>query len=153
MWSASQWKSSRNWTRMIDGGLDAPGARTAPARSPGRDDPIPLVRRFPALAAIPRARLGKFPTPVEHLTGFRDVDLLYVKHEDLSSDVLGGNKVRSLEFLLGRLGRGDTGLTLGGGGSTHILPAAVHAARLGAQTIAVRWQHDMHPSAQEVADR
>lgn len=119
----------------------------------GRDDPIPLVRRFPALAAIPRARLGKFPTPVERLTGFRDVDSLYVKHEDLSSDVLGGNKVRSLEFLLGRVGEGDTVLTIGGEGSTHVLATAVHAARLGAKTIAVRWRHDMHPAAREVAAR
>ena len=139
---------------MIDSGPDGPGETETPAVAPSdRDEPIPLVGRFPALAAIPRARLGRFPTPVEHLEGFRDVDSLWVKHEDLSSDVLGGNKVRSLEFLLGRLGRGDTVLTLGGVGSTHILATAVHAARLGAKTIAVRWQHDMHPSAQEVADR
>jgi D-cysteine desulfhydrase len=90
---------------------------------------------------------------VERLEGFRDVDSLWVKHEDLSSDVLGGNKVRSLEFLLGRLGEGDTVLTLGGVGSTHVLATAVHAARLGARTIAVRWQHDMHPSAMEVSER
>lgn len=139
---------------MIDSGLDAHGRSLAPARSPGvRDDPIPLVRRFPALAAIPRARLGKFPTPVEHLTGFRDVESLYVKREDLSSDVLGGNKVRSLEFLLGRIGEGDTVLTIGGEGSTHVLATAVHAARIGATTIAVRWRHDMHSAAQEVGAR
>src|SRR5215218_5024930 len=153
MSSASRWRSSRNWTRMIDGRLDAVGARTTPARSPGRDDTIPLVRRFPALAAIPRARLGRFPTPVEHLDGFRDVDSLWVKHEDLSSDLLGGNKVRSLEFLLGRIGKDDTVLTIGGEGSTHVLATAVHAARLGAKTIAVRWRHDMHPTAQEVGGR
>jgi D-cysteine desulfhydrase len=123
------------------------------AAAPARDDPIPLVRRFPALAAIPRARLGRFPTPVERLEGFRDVDSLWVKHEDLSSDALGGNKVRSLEFLLGRVGEGDTVLTLGGVGSTHILATAVHAARLGAKTIAVRWRHDMHPAAEEVSAR
>ena len=117
---------------------------TATVSTPStRDDPIPLVRRFPALAAIPRARLGRFPTPVERLDGFRDVDSLWVKHEDLSSDALGGNKVRSLEFLLGRVGEGDTMLTLGGEGSTHVLATAVHAARLGAKTIAVRWRHDM----------
>jgi D-cysteine desulfhydrase len=127
---------------------------TAAIRTPSsRDDPIPLVRRFPALAAIPRARLGRFPTPVERLDGFRGVDSLWVKHEDLSSDALGGNKVRSLEFLLGRIGEGDTILTLGGEGSTHVLATAVHAARLGAKTVAVRWRHDMHPAAQEVAER
>jgi 1-aminocyclopropane-1-carboxylate deaminase/D-cysteine desulfhydrase-like pyridoxal-dependent ACC family enzyme len=138
---------------MTDRRLDERGASTVSPSSSGRDDPIPLVRRFPSLAAIPRARLGKFPTPVEHLTGFRDVESLWVKHEDLSSDVLGGNKVRSLEFLLGRIGEGDTVLTIGGEGSTHVLATAVHAKRLGAKTIAIRWRHDMHPTAQEVGAR
>jgi D-cysteine desulfhydrase len=138
---------------MTDAGPDGPGAIATSATAAARDDPIPLVRRFPALAAIPRARLGRFPTPVERLDGFRDVDSLWVKHEDLSADALGGNKVRSLEFLLGRVAQGDTVLTLGGVGSTHILATAVHAARLGARTIAVRWPHDMHPAAREVADR
>ncbi len=139
---------------MIDSGPHRPGATATPSSSPiTRDDPIPLVRRFPALAAIPRARLGRFPTPVEKLEGFRDVESLWVKHEDLSSDALGGNKVRSLEFLLGRVVAGDTVLTLGGVGSTHILATAVHAKRLGAETMAVRWRHDMHPMAREVADR
>jgi D-cysteine desulfhydrase len=139
---------------MTHSGPDGPGATATPlAATPARDDPIPLVRRFPALAAIPRARLGRFPTPVEHLAGFRDVESLWVKHEDLSSDTLGGNKVRSLEFLLGRVAEGDTVLTLGGVGSTHVLATAVHAARLGAKTVAVRWRHDMHPAAEEVSAR
>ena len=139
---------------MTEGGPEARGPSTASVRASGvRDDPIPLVRRFPSLAAIPRARLGRFPTPVVHLTGFRDVDQLYVKREDLSSDVLGGNKVRSLEFLLGHVTEGDTVLTIGGEGSTHVLATAVHAARMGAKTMAVRWRHDMHPAAQEVGAR
>lgn len=139
---------------MIESGPEGPGAATTSSPTPStRDDPIPLVRRFPALAAIPRARLGRFPTPVEKLEGFRDVESLWVKHEDLASDALGGNKVRSLEFLLGRIGPGDTVLTVGGVGSTHILSTAVHAKRLGAKTIAVRWRHDMHPAAHEVSER
>jgi D-cysteine desulfhydrase len=136
---------------MTDAGRE-PGA-TITTAAPSRSETIPLVRRFPALAAIPRARLGRFPTPVERLDGFREVDSLFVKHEDLSSDVLGGNKVRSLEFLLGRVGTGDTVLTIGGRGSTHVLATAVHACRLGAKTIAVRWQHDMHAAAEEVSTR
>jgi D-cysteine desulfhydrase len=139
---------------MTEPGVDSAGAGAAASGASGpRDDPLPLVRRFPALAAIPRARLGRFPTPVERLEGFRDVTSLYVKHEDLSSDVLGGNKVRSLEFLLGRIEPGDTILTVGGVGSTHVLATAVHAARLGAKTIAVRWRHDMHAAATEVGAR
>jgi D-cysteine desulfhydrase len=138
---------------MIESGLHQPGDVRAPPAPSAREDSIALVRRFPALAAIPRARLGRFPTPVERLDGFRDVESLWVKHEDLSADALGGNKVRSLEFLLGRIGEGDTVLTIGGEGSTHVLATAVHAARLGAKTIAVRWRHDMHSAAEEVGAR
>ena len=32
---------------------------------------LPLVRRFPALASVPRVPLGTFPTPVDQLPGDR----------------------------------------------------------------------------------
>ena len=67
---------------MIESGPDRPDTTRPISPSLVRDDPIPLVRRYPALAAIPRARLGRFPTPVERLEGFRDVAGLWVKHED-----------------------------------------------------------------------
>ena len=63
----------------------------------------------------------------------------------------GGNKVRALEFLLGGLGEGDTVVTTGGAGSTHVLATAIHAARLGIRTMASRWTHDMNPVADKVA--
>jgi D-cysteine desulfhydrase len=116
-------------------------------------DELPLVRRLPALAAIPRARLGTFPSPVEQLTGLFEADDLWIKRDDLNAPELGGNKVRSLEFLLGRVRADDTVLTVGGEGSTHVLATAIHAARLGARTIAVRWQHEMNPTARLVAAR
>ena len=62
----------------------------------------------------------------------------------------GGNKVRALEFLLGTVRDGDTVVTLGGEGSTHVLATAIHAARLGARTVALRWTHDMHEPARLV---
>jgi len=41
---------------MTDSGPDGPGVtETRVVAPPDRDEPIPLVRRFPALAAIPRA--------------------------------------------------------------------------------------------------
>ena len=58
--------------------------------------------------------------------------------------------MRALEFLLGDVRPGDTVLTLGGEGSTHVLATATHAARLGARTLAVRWPHDMSPMAHRV---
>lgn len=114
---------------------------------------IPLVRRFLALASIPRVVLGEYPTPVETI---RIPDLaapLWLKRDDLTSAELGGNKVRALEFLLAGVRAGDVILTGGGEGSTHVLATAVHASRLGARVHAVRWRHDMHPVADRVAER
>jgi len=71
----------------------------------------------------------------------------------LNAPFFGGNKARTLEFLLGTVQPGDTVLTLGGAGSTHVLATAVHARRLGAKTIAVRWRHDMNAVADAVSDR
>jgi len=92
-----------------------------------------------------RARLGTFPTPVE-LKG-----RLWVKRDDLNAPVCGGNKVRALEFLLGAVTAGDTVVTLGARGSTHVLATAVHAARLGARTIAYTWPQVMNPTAVAVS--
>ena len=92
-----------------------------------------------------RARLGTFPTPVEARGP------LWVKRDDLNAPVCGGNKVRALEFLLGAVTPGDTVVTLGARGSTHVLATAVHAARLGARTIAYTWPQVMNPTALAVA--
>lgn len=113
----------------------------------------PLVERFPALAALPRAALGRFPSPVERLAAAGERPALWLKRDDrdVEPPFPGGNKVRALEFLLGAVRPGDTVLTLGGDGSTHVLATAVHAARLGARTVALRWPHDMNPVAHAVA--
>jgi D-cysteine desulfhydrase len=76
---------------------------------------------------------------------------LWIKRDDLNASVCGGNKVRALEFLLGDVRPNDVVLTLGGEGSTHVLATAIHAARLGARTVAVRWRHEMNPVAGRVA--
>jgi D-cysteine desulfhydrase len=114
---------------------------------------FPLLDRFPALRTLPRAVLGSFPSPVESLPGASGRPPAWLKREDLNVEPphLGGNKVRALEFLLGDVRPGDVVVTLGGEGSTHVLATAVHAARLGARTIALRWPHEMNPSAHLVA--
>jgi D-cysteine desulfhydrase len=94
-----------------------------------------------------RARLGTFPTPVEV---YGD-GALWVKRDDLNAEVCGGNKVRALEFLLGAVAPGDTVVTLGSRGSTHVLATAVHAARLGARTVAYTWPQVMNPTALAVS--
>jgi D-cysteine desulfhydrase len=117
------------------------------------DREIPLYERFPALRELPRATLCVLPSPVERITGIAEARDLWIKRDDLNAPVCGGNKARALEFLLGNVHSGDTVLTLGGAGSTHVLSTALHARRLGAKTIAARWKHDMNTVADTVAER
>ena len=86
-----------------------------------------LLRRYPGLRRFPHVDLGVRPTPVEE----RVVDglPLLVKRDDLTSPVYGGNKVRSLEFLLARPSRRV--LTFSSLGAHHAYATAVHARRLG----------------------
>jgi D-cysteine desulfhydrase len=116
---------------------------------------LPLVRRFPALARVPHVALGNFPTPVQRveLPGEPLAGELWIKRDDLTASPLGGNKVRALEFLLAGLAPGEIVLTAGGEGSTHVLTTATYARSLGGTTRAVRWRHDMNPSALDVAER
>jgi D-cysteine desulfhydrase len=118
---------------------------TAPA---GPD--LALYRRFPALRRIPRVHLCTFPSPVMSASAIHP--RLWLKRDDLNADSFGGNKARSLEFLLGKVRAGDTVLTLGGAGSTHVLATAIHARAIGASTIAMRWRHDMNPGAEVVSE-
>lgn len=114
---------------------------------------FPLNERFPELREIPRAQLCTLPSPVQKLDVAPGSADLWIKRDDLDAPSCGGNKVRSLEFLLGGVGPGDTVVTMGGAGSTHVLATAVHAARLGAKTTAYRWPHDMNPVAEIVSWR
>ncbi len=113
----------------------------------------PLLRLYPALAKLRRVALGQFPSPVQRIEHPSLRGELWVKRDDLNAVAFGGNKVRALEWLLGDVGAGDTVLTVGGDGSTHVLATAEHAAALGAHTHALRWKHDMHPTAHSVARR
>jgi D-cysteine desulfhydrase len=97
----------------------------------------PLFRKFPALeTTVPRAELGRFPTPVQHLPDLgREIGNaeLWVKRDDLTNPDYGGNKVRKLEFLLGEaLARGCRRVvTMGGFGTNHGLATAAFCNRLG----------------------
>ena len=114
---------------------------------------FPLFEHFPELSRIARVPLATLPTPVEPLDEAAPAGSLWIKRDDLTDPVVGGNKVRALEFLLGGVEPGDTVLTIGGEGSTHVLATAYHAARIGARTQAIRWHHEMTPGARAVAAR
>jgi D-cysteine desulfhydrase len=128
---------------------DAP-TRAAATAAP---DTLPIFEHYPSLARLPRARLGVFPSPISHITGFRGEREIWIKRDDLDAPHYGGNKVRALEFLLGDVRPGDTLLTMGGEGSTHVLVTAAMGERLGARTVAIRWPHDMNPAALRTSRR
>jgi D-cysteine desulfhydrase len=99
----------------------------------------PLFELFPRLA--PHAGfsiLGDFPTPVEPLRRLAPdfgpaVDGCYVKRDDLSSPLYGGNKVRTLEALFGQARRDgkDWVAATGAYGSNHAVATVLHGGRLG----------------------
>jgi 1-aminocyclopropane-1-carboxylate deaminase/D-cysteine desulfhydrase-like pyridoxal-dependent ACC family enzyme len=99
--------------------------------------PASLVFAWPRLGErLAQAPLGAFPTPVERLERLeRELDCgpLYVKRDDLSSSLYGGNKVRTLEVLFG-LARADGAreiIAVGPYGSNHAVATALHAPRFG----------------------
>lgn len=87
-----------------------------------------------ALEGIPRVRLGLFPTPMQHVAdlapGLQD---LLLKRDDLTGFSWGGNKVRTVEFVLAdALERGvDTLVVAGGPGSNFAALLAIAAATSG----------------------
>ena len=99
------------------------------------EEQLPLFRKFPALAAkLPHVSLGLLPTPLEkadQLGSALGLDRFYMKRDDLSGAIYGGNKVRMLEFLLGGALRANARevVTVGYAGSNHALALAIGASK------------------------
>lgn len=111
-----------------------------------------LTARFPRLSdTLARAALDVRETPVE--TWRVDGATLLAKRDDLSSDVLGGNKARALELLLAGARAPQTLLTVGAAGSTHALSVARHGAWLGLRTEVITWPQETHAVADATLNR
>lgn len=99
-----------------------------------------LAQRFVNLSTLPHLPLTQ-PTPLERLDVLCDDtgSDLWVKRDDLSAPLYGGNKVRKLEFLLADAkSRGHkTILTTGAIGSHHVLATSLFGARWGFDVEAV----------------
>lgn len=102
-----------------------------------RSEDLPLFQAFPGLGrAIEHLPLGNFPTPVERLdrlgTAYGNQSI-FIKRDDRSGRLYGGNKVRKLEFLLGKIrASGSQALiTFGYAGSNHALATALYSQQLG----------------------
>jgi D-cysteine desulfhydrase len=98
----------------------------------------PLFDVFPALSGKIRwEALGELPTPVETLAPVLacakiDGDA-WVKRDDLTSPIYGGNKVRTLEALFGEAKERDASIiySTGAFGSNHAAATVLHARRAG----------------------
>jgi 1-aminocyclopropane-1-carboxylate deaminase/D-cysteine desulfhydrase-like pyridoxal-dependent ACC family enzyme len=104
---------------------------------------LPLFEQYHLLGEkLPHVSLGEFPTPVqrlERLGAQLGIGHLYMKRDDLSGRLYGGNKPRKLEFILGdaiRSGATEV-VTFGGAGSNHALATAVYAQYLGLKSISM----------------
>lgn len=95
------------------------------------------------VAALPRQPIALLPTPVESVPRFAaaiGLDNLILKRDDMTGLVLGGNKVRELDFLIGdALAQGcDTFIAGGGvGHSNHARQCSAAAIRAGLRPIMV----------------
>ena len=109
---------------------------------------LPLFRAYPGLEKLPYISLGLFPTPIQEIPGFEQFhNRFYVKRDDLSGRVYGGNKIRKLEFALGeaKLQGAEEIITFGCDGSNHALATGIYAGLLGMHSISIlRTQLNTH---------
>ncbi len=104
---------------------------------------LPLFREYPELENhLPHVPLGEFPTPISqchNLGNMLGLDRFDIKRDDLSGRTYGGNKVRKLEFLLGKALRDGVKevLTFGFTGSNHALATAIYAREVGLRSISM----------------
>jgi len=103
----------------------------------------PLSRYLPKLwQKLSPLRLTQLPTPAQRLQGLGKKlgrEDLWIKRDDLTSPLYGGNKPRKLEFLLGQARQQghDWLLTMGAFGSNHLLATVLHGRSLGMGTTGV----------------
>lgn len=95
-----------------------------------------LSARFPNTGkSLRRENLANLPTPVsdvsvDHSSGQRTIS---VKHDNLTGDLYGGNKVRKLEYLLKLASeKGCSRIaTFGTAGSNHAIATALYSRKMG----------------------
>ena len=114
---------------------------------------IPLFKVYPKLKSIPWVSVVNTPTPVQKMDNLSKVlhRELWVKRDDLSHDVYGGNKPRKYEFVFADAlsKRKRRILTLGSIGTNHGLATAVHAQRFGLETHLYLLEQKLSPEVTE----
>jgi len=115
----------------------------------------PLFKLYPELNGnIPFLSLGKFPTRVHRLVTIGDVlgyGNLWIKRDDESGELYGGNKVRKLEYLLAdaKCKGKDTLIVFGAMGSNHVLATTLYGKSLSFKVIALLLPQPLTERAQK----
>ncbi|MCX5996253.1 MAG: pyridoxal-phosphate dependent enzyme [Chloroflexi bacterium] len=104
---------------------------------------LPLFEKYPALEkALPWMSIGDYPTPVQKMENLgREIGYsnLWIKRDDKSSGIYGGNKVRKLEFAIADALRKKKKymITVGGVGTNHGLATTILCSNAGIKTVLV----------------
>ena len=101
-----------------------------------------VSRSTDVMAALPRLRFAQLPTPLEEARRLSEVlggPRILFKRDDLTGAALGGNKVRKLEYVIGRaIAEGMDSLVVCGGFQSNLARiAAAIGNRLGLQVALV----------------
>lgn len=110
----------------------------------------PLFEVYPELTdTLPWLQLADLPTPVEPLTGLGAN--AWIKRDDISHAVYGGNKIRKLEFILADvIARGKKHvITFGATGTNHGVATAMLCQQLGLRCTVLLFEQ---PESQTVRD-
>jgi len=100
---------------------------------------IPLFRQYPKLRSIPWVSVIACPTPIQRMVetckDFNHKEI-WVKRDDLTHSIYGGNKPRKYEFVFADILKKKKKriFTQGAIGTNHGLATTVHARRFGLET-------------------
>ncbi len=116
---------------------------------------LELFRRYPETRALDHIELASLPTPVDHqqeLGAELGLAGLWIKRDDKTAPLYGGNKVRKLEFLLGHaLAQGRNAVwTVGAIGSHHVLATCLYARQAGLDPHALHFPQPLTDHVREV---
>ena len=114
-----------------------------------------LFEEYPALHdTLPHISLIQ-KTPVQQLQSIAEAlnctSELWIKRDDQSTEIYGGNKPRKLEFLLADVLKQQKShvITMGGLGSNHCLATSIFAKQLGLKSILILFNQPLTPDVQK----
>ncbi len=110
-----------------------------------------LSARYPKLLLnLPTLTLAELPTPLDRAENLGEelgLDTLWIKRDDQSAAIYGGNKIRKLEYVFADAlaNRCDAVVTFGAAGSNHVLATSIYAQQIGLECYGVLTEQPKTP--------